>query len=845
MDKEMKVWQPTLEEWNSGVSCPKDVEKVIIPDSVTRIGNVAFNGCSSLESVTIPDSVTRIGNFAFNCCKSLTSVIVPDSVTTIGDSAFSGCKSLTSVIIPDSVTTIGDGAFRNCESLTSVIIPDGVTTIGDCAFNGCSSLESVTIPDSVTTIGNFAFGNCNESQTINGHSIEDINKITENSDFYGLSSERKLLAIVKILDSKLPITDSLISAVNDCIHANKSVDDFLRDYPKKGTLDCELKFSNKVKEDLSKLFTEKKGVVPKIIDTLSAEATQYNILIEKIVDKFNVKRTRDYRQAGIPDMVGNLLMTGMSKNDFDKAIKSPYVEEIAQLCANYFKYDDIGYLNSALWITDHSKSNRELIDNVIKNTPMLSTDRTANVDTIKAEITKVEAYAEIRKIEQEYDDFNFEDVRCDLMKCTVELGKYRAYIMDGQDPRQVQLGYDTNCCQHLGGAGETAMMYGLVNPNAGFWVIEDKESGKILAQAECWEKDKVPISKDAGNCATYTSELEEAFNHKYLYIYDVFEDFDVDLSHDDIKVFTGIYPECKPILEYDENSDTVTVLDEEEVLSYISDDPNNRESFNDFLCDKGIPFKLEATGNMSFIHIAAGSVLVFDNIEFADDRQIEQFAPIIGKWCEKCDYENVLMGNGYNELKNGEIRQTDGIEPPLDGYTAFILDKGFSVQDTDIMEECLSGSGTYDDIYDWYEEAIKPDVFDINRDDLLYTDADESCSLLKVDGKVEPYFEKAYKQELEKQQPKQEQSNATITIDDTVQISYRQTDSSRVLVIENISDKEIELKNIQCEDKLAYLVLAPKEVYELPESMKIDFSSAELESDKTIENNQNLSVSIV
>ena len=62
-----------------------------------------------------------------------------------------------------------------------------------------------------------------------------------------------------------------------------------------------------------------------------------------------------------------------------------------------------------------------------------------------------------------------------------------AYIMDGQDPRQVMLGYDTNCCQHLNGAGETAMMYGLANPDAGFFVIEDKETGKILAQAETWE----------------------------------------------------------------------------------------------------------------------------------------------------------------------------------------------------------------------------------------------------------------------------------------------------------------------------------------------------------------------
>jgi hypothetical protein len=50
----------------------------------------------------------------------LTSVSIPDSVTKIGDRAFAGCTSLTSISIPDSVTSIGDSAFDGCTSLTSV-----------------------------------------------------------------------------------------------------------------------------------------------------------------------------------------------------------------------------------------------------------------------------------------------------------------------------------------------------------------------------------------------------------------------------------------------------------------------------------------------------------------------------------------------------------------------------------------------------------------------------------------------------------------------------------------------------------------------------------------------------
>ena len=111
----------------------------------------------SLTSVVIPDSVTTIGERAFYYCDSLTSVVIGDSVTTIGSYAFYDCSSLTSVVIGDGVTTIGDEAFYNCDSLTSVEIPDSVTTIGNSAFYDCRSLTSVYITD-ITAWCNISFG---------------------------------------------------------------------------------------------------------------------------------------------------------------------------------------------------------------------------------------------------------------------------------------------------------------------------------------------------------------------------------------------------------------------------------------------------------------------------------------------------------------------------------------------------------------------------------------------------------------------------------------------------------------------------------------------------------------
>ena len=131
-----------------------------IPDSVTAIGDGAFNLCSSLTSLTIPNSVTSIGDRAFSGCSSLTSLTIPNSVTSIGDYTFFGCSSLTSLTIPNSVTSIGNSAFYGCSSLTSLTIPNSVTSIDNAAFACCSKLTSLTIPNSVTSIRFGVFRDC-------------------------------------------------------------------------------------------------------------------------------------------------------------------------------------------------------------------------------------------------------------------------------------------------------------------------------------------------------------------------------------------------------------------------------------------------------------------------------------------------------------------------------------------------------------------------------------------------------------------------------------------------------------------------------------------------------------
>ncbi len=142
------------------------VKSVIIPDSVTVIGEYAFWDCSSLKSVIIPNSLKSINEGTFCGCSSLTSVNIPDSVTSIGCNAFKGCSSLTSIIIPNSVTVIRGDAFSECRKLTNVTIPNSIIGIWYRTFYGCSGLTSVTIPDSVVRIGNAAFSDCRSLTSI-------------------------------------------------------------------------------------------------------------------------------------------------------------------------------------------------------------------------------------------------------------------------------------------------------------------------------------------------------------------------------------------------------------------------------------------------------------------------------------------------------------------------------------------------------------------------------------------------------------------------------------------------------------------------------------------------------
>lgn len=142
------------------------LKTIVLPNSITSIGNGTFIGLGSITDIAIPNGVTSIGNQAFTMCRNLSSIEIPNSVTSIGSQAFHGCENLKSAVISTSVTSIESYTFTDCSILKNITIPNSVTEIGQHAFSGCSSLKNVVIPSDVISIGSNGFSSCTSLETI-------------------------------------------------------------------------------------------------------------------------------------------------------------------------------------------------------------------------------------------------------------------------------------------------------------------------------------------------------------------------------------------------------------------------------------------------------------------------------------------------------------------------------------------------------------------------------------------------------------------------------------------------------------------------------------------------------
>ncbi len=179
-----------------------NLKELILPDSLTKIGNFAFYNCDGLTKVQLGSGLKTIGEKSFYDCDSIGEIKIPDSVTEIKCQAFYDCNGIASVEFGSGLEIIEESSFEKCTQLKTLEI--GVPIIGNRAFYGCSQLQSLTLKEGVEEIRGGAF-TCefyNADQALSGDLVipSTVKKIGDRA-FYGCSR----------LAGKLIIPDSVTS----------------------------------------------------------------------------------------------------------------------------------------------------------------------------------------------------------------------------------------------------------------------------------------------------------------------------------------------------------------------------------------------------------------------------------------------------------------------------------------------------------------------------------------------------------------------------------------------------------------------------------------------------------
>jgi len=188
----------------------EELGSVNIPASVEEIGHCAFGNCLSLTEINVNTEnkfYKSVDGILFNkdmteliaypIFKNNESYIIPESVVRIADGAFEDCTFIEEVYITGNVSEVGFDAFRNCSALETVEFSEGLKEIKSGMFGYCNNLESVNIPASVEEIDESAFSACS--------SLTEINVNTENK-FYksvdGVLYNKDMTELIKYPDGR-------------------------------------------------------------------------------------------------------------------------------------------------------------------------------------------------------------------------------------------------------------------------------------------------------------------------------------------------------------------------------------------------------------------------------------------------------------------------------------------------------------------------------------------------------------------------------------------------------------------------------------------------------------------
>ncbi len=166
--------------------------KLSIPEGVVSIGEGAFAG-TRISQIDFPESLQSIHSSAFFDCNILSGELsLPNNLKHIGNSSFWNCRNLSGqLVFPSSLETIDVGAFSYCGGFTgTLIVPASLKIIKESSFEGCSGFSALVLSEGLTTIERSAFASCTNLK--NELSLPSSLRIIDAQAFWGCSFSGEL-----------------------------------------------------------------------------------------------------------------------------------------------------------------------------------------------------------------------------------------------------------------------------------------------------------------------------------------------------------------------------------------------------------------------------------------------------------------------------------------------------------------------------------------------------------------------------------------------------------------------------------------------------------------------------
>lgn len=519
-------------------SCNK-LKKAIMNDGVIKIGETVFGFCNNLEEITLSNNIKEIPSQTFYDCFNLKKVVLPNSVLTLGEDIFYRCHDLKEVVLSNNIKKIAMSTFEKCDGLKKIVIPEGVQEIEEKAFYKCHELKEVHLPTTLKRIDSGAFAKCRNLSHLylkNNNEIINLDVCSGLGGYYIIKNPDNLLFSYYIddgtygfyKDGKYIVFDKNVLLSNKKIVKlikdngyNKEMYIRLYHYTKKRFIPSNIVIENMPLDDINKFYINNndkewaKLVNENFYVALDQNKASFFKLCYVLGLFSESTNIRDKAIKFLNENIVNVLDAYDIHNRFDGFdLSNGFNEEYAEFFIKYYNSKDFMIdIVQDEWRDDEEVDLMAASYNNFKNIKKIYPNRTLHTNREADLLLPVHVMNAVRCIKYNsvddgneefslivgrygYTQYQFEKLQYwyntgkNLTNLSLFIGEdekkdgitYK--LLSKDDPISAVLGNISNCCQVVGGMGESCVEYGMTMPNSGFIIFTNKD--KIIGQSWVW-----------------------------------------------------------------------------------------------------------------------------------------------------------------------------------------------------------------------------------------------------------------------------------------------------------------------------------------------------------------------